>query len=993
MSSLGARFFVPKEIRRNNYKQRLKKVSLYYQNVRGLRSKTRFFYNNVSHSEYDILALTETFLTSSVSDGELFPPGYTVIRKDRQGDAGWGGVLLAVRDCFLVREIIEIDGLTLDKELIFAIVNWKNVKFLCCVVYLPPSYDDVLYLNVLTCIESAICAYSNMHVILIGDFNLNSCSSYVKTQFSYFSDFCNLQQHNKILNIHGGMLDLVLSDYDVDRFKVSEGLDPLVPIDNYHPSLDVTFKIPCGAVPARCARSVRFSNTSPDWNWRKADFVGLYSAIADLDWSDLMTETDVDLAVETFYSRLSEVISLFVPKKILLPQSQQHVYPKWFSTEIISNIKYKYYHLKRYKIEGKEFNRELFRYYRWKVKILIDNAYKQHIKLVQGSIFSEPAQFWEYVKDRRKDRRGINVYCHNGIEVTGQAAANAFAQYFGSVFQDEEPLLNYTEAVRAAHTLGDSSAISVGVVHETDLKVAFKRLKPRAAGGPDCIPAFLVKDCASLLSSPLLFLFNLSLTQRKYPECWKLSRVIPVPKGDSGRDVSAFRPIAVLSVVAKLFETVLNLSISKQICNALHADQHGFRRGRSTNTNLVAHVDYIYAEMDAKRQVDAAYFDFRKAFDVVDNDILLCKLAILGFTPNLLKFFASYLGNRRQFVKVDGFESNHYRTRSGVSQGSTLGPTLFLIFINDLPEKVKSAKCLLFADDLKLSLGIGEEADTLALQKDIDAVTEWSRDNRLPFNESKCKVITFSLKLNPIKVVYKLYDAPLDRVNDIRDLGLILDTKLDFHKHVTLICKQASRLLGFVMRTAADFDDVRVTRVIYNAYVRSKLEYAAVVWNPYEDKYEMLIERIQRKFARWLYKKSRGYYPYLYPSLFVLGMVTLETLKLRRVMAAIVHYLSIVHHALDAQEVVERMGLLVPRYLPCDQAGTVAPRRRPRLLHRPATRTKRAALAPTNRALRLIGDILARHDDIDLFADSFSSLRHKFQVIVDDMLIHGEKVL
>lgn len=128
--------------------------------------------------------------------------------------------------------------------------------------------------------------------------------------------------------------------------------------------------------------------------------------------------------------------------------------------------------------------------------------------------------------------------------------------------------------------------------------------------------------------------------------------------------------------------------------------------------------------MDAGKQVYTAYFDFKKAFDQVDNDILLQKLAKMGFTSKLLEFFSNFLRNRCQFVRVDGFESKTYHTRSGVSQGSTLGPVMFLIFINDLPNCVDSSKCFLFADDLKLCSGFNTMSDSKTLQADIHAVAE-----------------------------------------------------------------------------------------------------------------------------------------------------------------------------------------------------------------------------------------------------------------------------
>jgi exonuclease III len=168
-------------------KKKVRNLVCFYQNVRGLRSKTNIFMNNVTHCKFDVIALTETFLTSSVSDGELFPSDYTVVRKDRSNDVGWGGVLLAVRNTYTLHGVVGVDGSTSDMELIFAIISGKNVsKFLCCVVYLPPSYKDDQYLSVLTSIENAIVTYSTLNVIILGDFNLNSCSADVKTNFLFF---------------------------------------------------------------------------------------------------------------------------------------------------------------------------------------------------------------------------------------------------------------------------------------------------------------------------------------------------------------------------------------------------------------------------------------------------------------------------------------------------------------------------------------------------------------------------------------------------------------------------------------------------------------------------------------------------------------------------------------------------------------------------------------------------------------------------------------
>lgn len=519
--------------------------------------------------------------------------------------------------------------------------------------------------------------------------------------------------------------------------------------------------------------------------------------------------------------------------------------------------------------------------------------------------------------------------------------------------------------------MSSSVCIEVDTVSTAELQRAVRRLKPYSAAGPDEIPPFLVKDCISVLEQPLLYIYNLSLEMSKYPLQWKTSRVTPIPKTGAKNDITMFRPIAVLSALGKVFESIIDNRIRQQLNVWIPDEQHGFRASRSTATSHINFVDYVTIEMDAGRQVDAAYFDFRKAFDVVDNDILLSKMASIGFTPKLLSFFASYLSDRTQYVRLGRFESDSYYTRSGVSQGTTLGPTQFIIMAIDLPETVRAAKCLLFADDLKLYLAVSDLDDCQRLQADIDAVEEWSEVNRLYFNVGKCKVMTFSRSRTPLYFDYSLAGTLLDRVNQIRDLGLILDSRLNFRDHIIAACESANRMLGFVMRVSYAFKGIRAALTLYKAYVRSRLEFNAIVWDPHEAKYAFIIERIQKKFARFIFKRMYGYYPYLYPSLFVGGMVGLDTLELRRKLLLLVHYHRLLTNKVDNPTTLERVGLAgVPSRFLVGGEGVVGPRRRRKLFALPpGVRTRRAAAAPTARAVTLLNSLLTQHMDLDIFCD------------------------
>lgn len=202
--------------------------------------------------------------------------------------------------------------------------------------------------------------------------------------------------------------------------------------------------------------------------------------------------------------------------------------------------------------------------------------------------------------------------------------------------------------------------------------------------------------------------------------------------------------------------------------------------------------------------------------------------------------------------------------------------------INDLPAVVTHARSLLYADDLKLFAEVRSVADCLALQRDIDAIFDWAVINRMEFNPSKCHSMTFGRMRHPICFDYKINNELIARTCTMKDLGVTFDQKLTFHDHVTALAKESYRRLGFVLRNASDFKNKNVICLIFGALVRSKLEASACVWNPHESTYTLLLEKVQKAFLRFLYKRCYGYYPYLYPTKFLLGCLGYNSLEVRR---------------------------------------------------------------------------------------------------------------
>lgn len=274
-------------------------------------------------------------------------------------------------------------------------------------------------------------------------------------------------------------------------------------------------------------------------------------------------------------------------------------------------------------------------------------------------------------------------------------------------------------------------------------------------------------------------------------------------------------------------------------------------KARSTGSNLIEYINYISKALDRGLEVHAIYTDFSKAFDTVDHTILIAKLKKFGITDSLLHWFESYLSNRTLFVSFNGSVSSKFTTMSGVPQGSVLGPILFNIFINDLSEKL-NCNFLLFADDLKIYTTITSIYDCIMLQNDINALFNWCGVNNLKLNIQKCNFMAFTNRIIPLQTNYFIDGEELVKPDSVKDLGVIIDSKLKFDLHIDYIVIKSYRMLGFIMRTTKQFNNSDCIKLLYNALVRSNLEYNTYVWTPFQSNHILKLERIQRNFTRQL---------------------------------------------------------------------------------------------------------------------------------------------
>lgn len=378
--------------------------------------------------------------------------------------------------------------------------------------------------------------------------------------------------------------------------------------------------------------------------------------------------------------------------------------------------------------------------------------------------------------------------------------------------------------------------------------------------GPDNLHPRLLSSCPSL-AYPMFKIFVTSLTEGALPALWKLSDITPIFKHGTRSAPLNYRPISLTSVCCKALEKIvaekINVYLEKH--TILSPDQFGFRRGRTTDDQLLLTYNFVSSGLDAGYVVDVVLFDFSKAFDVVNHPVLLQKLQSIGITGSLLVWIASFLVGRSMRVSVAGVKSSPRDVKSGVPQGSVLGPLLFLLYVNYLPSSILN-HCKIFADDLKIylrycpssvvSLAVG----TSSCQNDIDNICEVASSWGLDLNKKKCVVLRFQRGTVPWQHIgtlseYFLQGHTITRVDKHKDLGVLVDSCLRFHPHIRSVVNKAAGMSANFLKSTLCRSQVFM-QTLYKTHIRPLLEYASCVWNTGFLGDLRLLESVQRTWTR-----------------------------------------------------------------------------------------------------------------------------------------------
>jgi hypothetical protein len=755
-------------------------------------------------------------------------------------------------------------------------------------------------------VESLVRMNPNCTFIFCGDYNLpcftwsNDSDGLIYSSSSGASGSCvpetfaslNFFQRNFVLNSTQSTLDLLFSN--INTVAVERSLNPLVPCDSFHPALEISLL---------AQRSIPYANNSHTFfDFRNADYSKIISFLNSYNWPETLQNQDVNSAAYCLYDALHSSILNFVPESLYT----QSKFPLWYTKELKTLVFAKKQAHAAFKASHNRMDYSAFSFLRARFKYMSKKCYKAYLLRTESQILNHPKKFWKFV-NRRRSNSGIPNLMHlDDLHCSGkEQIANMFSTYFCSVFKPPHSTATPNNPF-LYHSLPSNSFFSV-----SDIESKLNELSTTKSAGPDGIPGSFLANIKSAISIPLWIIFRRSLDEGIFPDIWKMSSVTPIHKTGEQDNIRNYRPISILSHLAKLFECLVVRSIQPLVNSILTNAQYGFRPNRSSTLNSIVFNNYILSALESHSQVDAIFTDISKAFDQVDHIILIDILYKSGFGEPLLSWFKSYLYLRTQWVKVLDCRSAVTNITSGVPQGGHLSPILFALFINGLNNALRHCRFLAFADDVKLFLQIDSENDCFCLQSELNSLAVWLNNHGLSLNVGKCQVMSFTRRQSPIIFDYSLKGQSLLRVTIKKDLGILLTSNLDYHSHIEHVTCKSLKTLGFIKRISNEFKLTHSLKNLYCALVRPIIEYGSVLWDPYTSSDSYQLERVQRKFLNFAsFCLNIEHDPHDYSP--ILRHLKLSSLSDRRELANLSFLNKLVNNAIDAPELLAEINFRVP---------------------------------------------------------------------------------
>ncbi|MCG8077918.1 MAG: reverse transcriptase family protein, partial [Candidatus Thiodiazotropha taylori] len=681
-------------------------------------------------------------------------------------------------------------------------------------------------------------------IFIAGDCNLDLCKQVSKNKIENLCQQFNLAnlvvEHTHFTETSSSCIDLMLTSHQQSVLISGVG-EPFLQQDiRYHCPVFCVFDF---------NRVISKSFTRHIWLYDKGNYNDLREEITNTNWQHIKNQ-DLDIYTSNVTNHIINTAKKHIPNKNIIIR---HSDPEWLTSNIKKMMRKRKRLYDKYQKAKNEANLSAYKIFRNKVTAAIRRSKKtatdKLAKRLSDSTL-KPKDYWKTLKQFIKPHQSTSLppLVNNDTVLEDDTdKANILNDYFA-----QQTTLDETNASLPATPLYDVNTLNSIVTTADEIQSILKSLPVGKAAGPDSISNRLLNELAVPLSEPLAELFNSSLRSGKVPKAWKEANITPVHKKDDPSIVSNYRPISLLNTLGKVLEKIVHKHVFN-FCrdnNIITTFQSGFVPGDCTVNQLSDLYNTFCKALDEGKEVRTIFCDISKAFDRVWHRGLLFKLRRAGITGSLLSWFSNYLQDRQQRVVLPGATSDWSIVRAGVPQGSILGPLLFIIYINDIVDNIKSS-IRLFADDTSLYIIVDDPLTAgITLNSDLYKIQRWASEWLVAFNPAKSESLLISRKIN------KPYHPPLfmnyqqiQEVTSHKHLGLYFSNDCSWHEHINYIKSKAWQRINIMRRLKFQLDR-KSLQTIYFSFIRPILEYADIVWNNCSQNDANELEKIQNEAAR-----------------------------------------------------------------------------------------------------------------------------------------------
>ena len=476
--------------------------------------------------------------------------------------------------------------------------------------------------------------------------------------------------------------------------------------------------------------------------------------IRKIGWLDVYLSEDVNIALNMFTEKILNILDVMAPLKTFQVRRKHN---PWISNDTLQMMKERNQLQEIASKSNSNADWEKFRQVRNKVnnKLRYEEKYYQRKRLSETR--GDSLKSWQVVKSilNWQSTGSPNKLFADGKLITkSQELADTQNSYFinkiKNIKEIIQPPQNDTLKLVSTFMEGKRCSMEISFIHPDEVMKIISQLSNSTAFGLDNIDTYIVKLIKEEITPALTHIINLSLKSKTYPESWKSSKIVPLYKKDDPLNPQNYRPVALIPVLSKVLEIAISKQIMEYMCKneLLNRNYHAFRATHNTSTAMIQMMDDWVAALEAGEMAGVCLLDMSAAFDVVNHQILLEKMKLYGFDENTITWLRSYLTNRRQCVSINGSLSKFLPVLSGVPQGSILGPLLYTIYTNDLPEVIdknnQNSICCYADDTTHTSRHKDHKILTEQLSENYSRISDYMRDNQLKLNDDKTHLVVIS---------------------------------------------------------------------------------------------------------------------------------------------------------------------------------------------------------------------------------------------------------